>query len=120
MEIFTSLVGKLSKQKPSSKTNRLQLIDSTTIPLNQTWFPWAKFRKTKAGIKLHLNLCYLDKDNHYPESFVLTNACEHDRQHFEVFVDKVEAPYVVDRGYFDYQLLDRMNRDGYFFVSGSE
>lgn len=117
MEIFTTLVGKIAKKKLCSKTTALQIIDSTTIPLNKTLFPWAKFRKTKAGIKLHLNLCYLDKDNPYPERFMITNASEHDRNHFEVFVDKTEATYVVDRGYFDYQLLDRMNRDVYFFVT---
>lgn len=32
-----------------------------------------------------------------------------------MFVDKTEAAYVVDRGYFDYQLLEKMNHDGYFF-----
>lgn len=57
-EIFTHLVQKISSLKPSSKTTNLQLIDSTTIPLNKTWFPWAKFRQTKAEIKLHLNLCF--------------------------------------------------------------
>lgn len=117
MEMFANLVSKIAKQRPSSKTTSLLIIDSTTIPLNKTWFPWAKFRKTKAGIKLHLNLCYLDKDNQYPEHFAITSANEHDRNHFEVFVDKAEATYVMDRGYFDYQLLDRMNRDGYFFVT---
>lgn len=66
---------------------------------------------------MHLNLCYLDKDNQYPENFVITNAKEHDRNHFEVLVDKAEATYVVDRGYFDYRLLDRLHHDGYFFVT---
>lgn len=117
MEIFGALVGKIAKQKSSSKTTSLQIIDSTTIPLNKTWYPWAKFRKTKAGIKLHLNLCYLDKDNQYPEKFAITNASEHDCNHFEILVDKTEATYMVDRGYFDYRLLDRMTRDGYFFVT---
>lgn len=73
--------------------------------------------KTKSGIKLHLNLCYLDKTNQYPESFTMTNASEHDRNHLEVLVDKTQATYVVDRGYFDYKLLDKLNRDGYFFVT---
>lgn len=117
MEIFTQLSRKVSKERPSSKTTSLQLVDSTTIPLNKIRFPWAKFRKTKAGIKLHLNLCYLDKDNQYPEHFTLTNAEEHDRNHFECLVDKTEATYVVDRGYFDYKLLDRLHNDGYFFVT---
>ena len=117
MEIFGVLVQKIAQQRPSSKTSSLQLIDSTTIPLNKTWFPWAEFRQTKAGIKLHLNLCYLDKDNQYPESFTITNAKEHDRTQLEYFVNKAEATYVVDRGYFDYKLLDRLHRDGYFFVT---
>lgn len=117
MEIFTNLVREISKQRPSSKTSSLQIIDSTTIPLNKTWFPWAKFRKTKSGIKLHLNLCYLDKNNQYPESFSITNAEKHDRNQFELLVNKAEATYVVDRGYFDYKLLDRLHNDGYFFVT---
>ncbi|SJX71894.1 hypothetical protein FM130_14315 [Enterococcus faecium] len=117
MEIFGQLAAKVSKQRPSSKTTSLQLIDSTTIPLNKTTFPWAKFRKTKSGIKLHLNLCYLDKDNQYPENFTLTNAEEHDRNSFECLVEKNEATYVVDRGHFDYQILDRLHNDGYFFVT---
>ncbi|WP_237580135.1 transposase [Candidatus Enterococcus huntleyi] len=105
MEIFCQLVQRVGKQTPSSKTTSFQLIYSTKIPLNKAWFPWAKFRKTKAGIKLHLNLCYLDKDHQYPESFTITNASEHDRNQFEALVDKAEATYVVDRGYFDYKLL---------------
>lgn len=47
----------------------------------------------------------------------MTNASEHDRNHLEVLVDKTQATYVVDRGYFDYKLLDKLNRDGYFFVT---
>ncbi|MFC4720508.1 IS4 family transposase, partial [Enterococcus lemanii] len=117
MEIFGRLVQKVAQQRPSSKTSSLQLIDSTTIPLNKTWFPCAEFRQTKAGIKLHLNLCYLDKDNQYPESFTITNAKEQDRTQLEYFVNKAEATYVVDRGYFDYKLLDRLHHDGYFFVT---
>lgn len=117
MEIFTQLVKKVTQKRPSSKTTSLQLVDSTTIPLNKTRFPWATFRKSKAGIKLHLNLCYLDKENQYPERFTITNAEEHDRNHFECLVDKAEATYVVDRGYFDYKLLDRLHNDGYFFVT---
>ena len=120
MEIVTNLVQKVSNKRPSSKTSSLQIIDSTTIPLNKTWFSWAKFRQTKSGIKLHLNLCYLDQNNQYPESFMITNAKEQDRSQFELLVNKTEATYVVDRGYFDYKLLDRLNNDGCFFVIRSK
>ena len=117
MEIFTSLGQKVSTQRPSSKTSSLQLIDSTTIPLNKTWFSWAKFRQTKFGIKLRLNLCYLDQNNQYPESFMITNAKEQDWSQVELLFNKTEATDVVDRGYFDYKLLDRLHNDGYFFVT---
>ncbi|MGM0168710.1 transposase [Enterococcus sp. AZ135] len=82
MKIF---INKVSKEKPSSKTTSLQLIDSTTTSLNKTCFPWAKFRKTKSGIKLHLNLCYLDKDNQYPERFTITNASKPSSEFFTIF-----------------------------------
>ncbi|MGX7437381.1 transposase [Enterococcus caccae] len=47
----------------------------------------------------------------------MTNAEEHDRNHFECLVDKTEATYVVDRGYFDYKVLNRLHNEGYFFVT---
>nr|WP_245249239.1 IS4 family transposase [Vagococcus allomyrinae] len=85
--------------------------------MNRHLFPWAKFRSTKSGIKLHLNLCYMDENNQYPEDFTITNAKVHDRTQIEVLVNKPEATYIVDRGYFDYMLLDKMHHDGYFFVT---
>ena len=95
----------------------LKIIDSSTLPLNLTNYKWATFRKTKAGIKLHLRLVFMDKDNVYPEKAVITPAKEHDRNQLEVLVDDKEAMYVFDRGYVDYERFDRMTDDGYFFVS---
>src|SRR5699024_1756322 len=45
----------------------LKIIDSSTLPLNLTHYKWAKFRKTKAGVKLHLRLVFMDKDTVYPD-----------------------------------------------------
>ncbi|MFX0560146.1 IS4 family transposase, partial [Tepidibacillus infernus] len=95
----------------------LKIIDSSTLPLNLTHYKWAKFRKTKAGVKLHLRLVFMDKDTVYPEKAVMTTAKEHDRNQLEVLVDDKEAMYVFDRGYVDYERFDRMTDDGYFFVS---
>lgn len=117
LEIFQLLVTNIHEKQPTTKRNSLQLIDSSTIPLNKNLFPWAKFRATKSGIKLHLNLCYLNETHQYPEDFTLTNAAVHDRTQFELLVNKTEATYVVDRGYFDYKLLDKLHHDGYFFVT---
>lgn len=48
---------------------------------------------------------------------MITNAKEQDRSQFELLVNKTEATYVVDRGYFDYKLLDRLHNDSYLFVT---
>src|SRR5699024_8601074 len=95
----------------------LKIIDSTTLPLNLTNYKWATFRKTKAGVKLHLRLVFMGKDNVYPDKAIMTNAAEHDHNQLEVLVDDKEAMYVFDRGYVDYERIDRMTDDGYFFVS---
>ena len=95
----------------------LKIIDSTTLPLNLTHYKWATFRKTKVGVKLHLRLVFMDKDNVYPDKAIMTTADEHDRNQLEVLVDDKEAMYVFDRGYVDDERFDRMMDDGYFFVS---
>lgn len=94
----------------------LKIIDSSTLPLNLTHYKWAKLRQTKAGVKLHLRLVFMDKDNVYPDKAVITPAKEHDRNQLEVLVDDREAVYVFDRGYMDYGRFDRMTDEGYFFV----
>lgn len=78
---------------------------------------WATFRKTKAGVKLHLRLVFMEKGTSYPEKAVVTTAKEHDRGQLEVMIDDKECMYVFDRGYLDYERFDRMTDDGYFFLS---
>ncbi|WCK53297.1 IS4 family transposase [Aneurinibacillus sp. Ricciae_BoGa-3] len=105
--VFLDLVQKIQGfHQKIVKTMPLKIIDSSTLPLNLTHYKWAKFRKTKAGVKLHLRLVFMDK-----------NTKEHDRGQLEVLVDDKEAMYVFDRGYVDYERFDRMTDDGYFFVS---
>ncbi len=95
----------------------LKIIDSSTLPLNLTNHRWAKFRKTKAGVKVHLRLVFMEKGTSYPEKAVLTTAREHDRGQLEVLVDDKKCMYVFDRGYLDYERFDRMTDEGYFFLS---
>jgi IS4 transposase len=116
--LFLNLVCEIQRfHYKSGKNMPLKIIDSSTLPLNLTNYKWAKFRKTKAGVKLHLRLVFMDKDTVYPEKAVITTAKEHDRNQLEVLVDDQEAMYVFDRGYVDYERFDRMTDDGYFFVS---
>src|SRR5690625_3173705 len=99
------------------KSLPLTIIDSGTLPLNLTHCKWAKFRQTKAGVKLHLRLVFMDKNTVYPDKAVITPAKEHDRNQLEVLVDDKEAMYMFDRGYVDDERFDRITDEGYFFVS---
>ncbi|MET3507772.1 IS4 transposase [Halalkalibacter oceani] len=86
------------------------------MPLNLTNNKWAKFRHTKAAVRLHLPLVIMEKGTSYPEKALVTTAKEHDRNQLEVMVDDKECMYVFDRGYLDYERFDRMTDDGYFFL----
>lgn len=117
-KLFFHLVGKIKTFHTAIKTTMpLNIIDSTTIPLNIKKYRWAEFRKTKAGLKIHMRLVMMDKNTTYPDQLTMTTAKEHDRNQLEVLVDDPNAMYVFDRGYLDYERFDRMTDDGYFFVS---
>jgi len=115
--IFYQLVDQIRHSQPGRTVMPVKIIDSSTIPLNLTNHPWATFRKTKGGVKLHLRLVFMENGSSYPEYANITTANEHDRSQLEVLVDGKEATYVFDRGYIDYERFDRMTDDGYFFVS---
>jgi IS4 transposase len=116
--LFFHLVGKIKTFHTAIKTSMpLHIIDSTTIPLNIRKYRWAEFRKTKAGLKIHLRLVMMDEHTSYPDQLTMTPAKKHDRGQLEVLVDDPNAMYVFDRGYLDYERFDRMTDDGYFFVS---
>jgi hypothetical protein len=88
-------------------------LDSTTIDLCLTLFPWASFRKTKAGIKLHTEF---DIKSGIP-TFVVISAAKVSDVHLLDWVNfKAGAIYVVDRGYFDTKRLKAIDNAGAFFV----
>lgn len=61
-EIFLQLVGQAEKLEGRTNPHKLFIVDSTTFSLNKQRYPWAKFRKTKAGVKLHLKVCFMEKN----------------------------------------------------------
>ncbi|WP_130859342.1 IS4 family transposase [Gracilibacillus phocaeensis] len=117
LHLVTQIHEKSDYQTRRKTTTPLKIIDSSTLPLCLNNHNWAKFRKTKAGVKLHLRLVYMEKGCSYPDQAVLTNAKVHDRGQLEVLVDDKACMYVFDRGYLDYERFDRMTDEGYFFVS---
>ena len=72
----------------------LKIINSSTLPLNLTNHKWAKFRKIKAGVKLHLRLVFMEKGTSYPEKAVMTTAKEHGRGQLEIMVDDKACMYL--------------------------
>ena len=94
--------------------NKLLSLDSTTISLCLSLFPWAKFRRTKGAIKLHL---LLDHEGYLPSFALITTASRH-----EVTMAR-QAPLApgsivaVDRGYVDYRLFAHWTRNGIYFVT---
>ncbi|WP_407701931.1 IS4 family transposase [Viridibacillus soli] len=117
-QLFLDLVVQIyQKTNVSKSVIPLKIIDSSTLPLNLTNHKGAEFRKTKAGVKLHLRLVFMEKGTFYPEKTVLTIAKQHDRNLLEVMVDDRECMYVFDRGYLDYERFDRMTDEGFFFLT---
>jgi hypothetical protein len=94
--------------------NTVYALDSTTVDLSLTLFPWADFRKTKAGIKLHTQI---DLRGPIPTCIYITGARQHDVLWLDELCFEPGAFYVMDRGYMDFKRLDGIARSGSFFVT---
>jgi hypothetical protein len=88
-------------------------LDSSTIDLSLTLFPWATFRDTKAGIKLHTQI---DLRGPIPTCIHITEARKHDVKWLDSLIFEPRAIYLVDRGYLDFARLARIDQAGAFFV----
>lgn len=108
---------KLGFNAISQQLGRLHLIDSTTISLCLTRFSWAKFRKTKAGIKIHLTLKFHEQGV-LPERITITPARPSDKSQMDALVvEEKDALNVFDRGYVDYKKFDEYCQNGIRFVT---
>jgi len=92
-------------------------LDSSTIDLCLALFPWARFRKTKAGIKLHT---LLDLRGSIPSFITITEAKLHDVNILDALVPEPGAIYVMDRGYLDFERLYALHQAPAFFVIRSK
>lgn len=89
-------------------------LDSSTIDLSLTLFRWARFRRTKAGIKLHTQI---DLRGPIPTCIHITDARWHDVRWLDELVFEPGAFYVMDRAYMDFERLEKMAHAGAFFVT---
>jgi transposase len=89
-------------------------LDSTTIDLCLSLFPWAKFRSTKSAIKIHT---LLNLQNNIPAFINITDGSVHDVNILDELITEIGAFYIVDRGYTDFERLYRLNTGNAFFVT---
>ena len=94
--------------------NTIYALDSTTIDLSLTLFPWADFRQTKAGIKLHTQI---DLRGPIPTCICITGARQHDVSWLDSIIFEAGAFYLMDRGYMDFARLILIANAGAFFVT---
>ena len=105
-----------SMEAVRQEIGRLNLIDSSTVTLALTRYPWARFRKTKSGIKLHLGLDFFKEM--VPVKSIITEAKKNDRTQMDNLVVKDEDVInVFDRGYVDYKKFDEYCEAGIRFVT---
>lgn len=116
-EVVRRLGFKIGLSQITKEFNRLHLIDSSTISMCLSMYQWAKFRKTKSGVKLHLRLVMCDQEV-YPDKAIITPAKPADKTQMDnlVVVEK-DALNVFDRGYLDYNKFDNYCATGIRFVS---
>ena len=89
-------------------------LDSTTIDLCLSLFPWAYFRTTKSAVKMHT---LLDLRGNIPTFIRVTTGDVHDVNILDEILPQLGAYYVMDRGYLDYARLYRIHLAGAFFVT---
>ena len=94
--------------------NTAYALDSTTIDLCLSVFPWARFRTTKAAVKMHT---LLDLRGNIPTFILISDGKLHDVNVLDVLVPEAGAIYIMDRGYLDFERLHTMHLAGAFFVT---
>jgi transposase len=91
----------------------LYALDSTTIDLCLSLFPWAKFRQHKGAVKMHT---LLDLHGNIPTFIRITDGKVHDVNILDEILPEAGAFYVMDRGYIDFERLYVFNLSSAFFV----
>ena len=103
----------LNEQFDFELENTAYALDSSTIDLCLSVFPWAHFRRTKAAIKLHT---LLDLRGNIPTFIHITDGKLHDVQVLDILVPEAGSIYIMDRGYLDFARLFAMHQNTAFFV----
>jgi len=117
-DLFYETLSLCSMSAPKNRKfrfrNKLLSLDSTTIALCLSLFPWAEFRRTKGAVKLHL---LLDHDGYFPTYAYISNGKKHDVTIARKVPLLPGSVVTMDRGYNDYKLFGYWTENGIFFVT---
>jgi Transposase DDE domain/Domain of unknown function (DUF4372) len=97
--------------------NTVYALDSTTIDLCLSMFPWARFRHSKGAVKMHT---LLDVRGSIPTFIEVSDGKVHDVNILDEIVPEAGSFYVMDRGYLDFERLHAFHTSGAFFVIRSK
>lgn len=97
--------------------NTVYALDSTTIELCLSLFPWAAYCKKQAGIKMHT---LLDLRGHIPTFVEITDVKIPDMKILDLLIPEPGSFYIMDRGYFDFKRLYNLDQAKSFFVVRSK
>jgi len=118
-DLFLYLLDYCQREYPGKKKqfrfkNKLFSLDSTTVDLCLSLFPWANFRQTKGAIKIHL---LLDHDGYLPDFVVITDGKTTDVATARNFSLPKGSIVALDAGYCDFDLFYKWQQSGVFFVT---
>ena len=116
--VFFQLLGRCQEIAKGRRKfrfkNKLVSLDASVIDLCATLFDWAKFRRTKGAVKLHL---LLDHDGYLPSYAVITEGKQHEVTVAKTLTFAPGTILVIDRGYVDYAWFATLTRQGVYFVT---
>lgn len=115
--LFGHVYGRCHSVAPKHKfkfKNKLFSLDATTISLCLSLFPWARFRKTKAGIKINT---LLDHDGYLPAFVSISEAKRHESKTARSMRLKKGSIVVMDKAYIAFDWLFSLTSQGVFFVT---
>lgn len=115
--VFMQLLKKCQNVSPGHKfsfKNKLYLLDTTTVDLCLSVFPWAEFRKRKGAIRLHMGL---DADGYLPTFMDMTDGKVHEINWAKTLKLPKGSFAVFDRGFTDYGWYSSLMTNGIFFVT---
>ena len=117
-QIFLDLLERCRQQGPLPKKfrfrNKLLSLDATVIDLCASVFDWARFRRSKGAVKIHM---VLDHEGYLPHFAVITEGAVHESRIASTLQFDAGTIVVMDRGFTDYRLYHRWTEEGVFLVS---